>query len=1073
MAQNLFRKKRPNQASSVTSLPTKGDLAAINQELSIFIYQLILALPNAYRDQFNAPFPTTIDEYMDSLLRMLPKEWPELASSAALNRMTALRYPSFASFQHFLWEFRRLKLVAQCSDRKAFLIFLAIIPTDLRMAISRSGIAQYSQLIRVEEYDNASTKGLVVDSRVRKPLRLDLHKDRLLFALHIPSRLFNKIVKSKHKLIDSIAMSWFRLSADNESLNVINSTNIRNHIILNLSNENNSTRATITENGVSYPVVKKSPSYVYSNSSTKSLPLFARRPNNEANTQAPTTIAVSANTTLATTAATATAENPQEVIICDNIIFYNEKLHLSQGLITSIIKHWYHCFTSNIQQADGQIFDLLVGNSFSYKPFFDFSNILKLKPDQLHHGSDRAPPFPSKDGQRNNKYTRETRGYPHQTHFNSSTTSTNTSTSTATNTVFSEPIEEEGEAEFGYYRPWQVVKMSYISGAELSDFANPRRDVFHLEENGGSNNASRNTSRSNSGRSQDSHRNFTSNNSSRNNLTSNGSGGMSRTGTGSSQHTSHNSINERHSTKIGIKRTGSHMSTSSDASSYYTSLFSDSLEETASSGTFSSTQSASSLIEEEDDEDEEETPSPKDILIITCCETLEIFLGVIDPSDPPAAIIQTVLIPFAHQYGYPLAVLTDRSAPSRLFTSQLFQKFWKAHGSACFHLATMETEGTSISEIHISFIKTYLACFAQELQTQLVKDPLPGSFRSASDSRSAPGQINQQGATTTAAASTNGSKRGKDTRKDLVDITLYRKRIMATLNDFVSYYDTNIDSSSRSGFGGLVQLNLAKVSATSKQHTDHEQSQQPTVYPENIVRYYSDLYDESLSDEDDDEEYDVDALNSSVPGHPSTSNFSDDVFYRALGATLRTFTNVTKMHSTKCAPLFDHRISQENLLDWSMAVPWKPAPTNPDPTDDNAAVLTQLPTYHHSVSSNPTTARNSGGGAPAYEAYKRSLMTNRPSSTSQPSYPQTKNHVIIRGKILPIDAILGYCEYLSIPCFLIQTTVGLCWVTGFQMSECTRDLQASIKSIYRIRGQPVPRTLRFLTNPNTFPVRSR
>lgn len=60
--------------------------------------------------------------------------------------------------------------------------------------------------------------------------------------------------------------------------------------------------------------------------------------------------------------------------------FYNGKIHLNQGLITSIIKHWYHCFTSSIQQADIQIFDLLVGNSFSYKPFFDFSNIIKLSP---------------------------------------------------------------------------------------------------------------------------------------------------------------------------------------------------------------------------------------------------------------------------------------------------------------------------------------------------------------------------------------------------------------------------------------------------------------------------------------------------------------------------------------------------------------------------------------------------------------------------------------------------------------------------------------------------------------------
>ncbi|VVT57180.1 uncharacterized protein SAPINGB_P005574 [Magnusiomyces paraingens] len=1063
VAQNLFRKKKSinnfnghsNLSSPSSSL--KNGETANSQELAVYIYQLILALPNAYRDQFNAPFPQNIEEYMDSLLRVLPKEWPELASSAALNRMTALRYPSFASFQHFLWEFRRLKLVAQCSDRKAFLIFLAIIPTDLRIAISRSGINQYSQLIRVEEYDTPSTKVLISDPRNRKSLRLDLHKDRLLFALHIPSRLFNKIIKSKHKLIDSIAMSWANLSLEKDGTTgspaIISKYNPRISQIL-YESEN----GTIKSENTGQQLSKKSPSYVHITSSSKSMPLFVRAVTEKQKSTGNT------------------SGNTSEVVICDNIIFYNGKIHLNQGLITSIIKHWYHCFTSSIQQADIQIFDLLVGNSFSYKPFFDFSNIIKAKPDRNSKIRDTSKtPFVSSNEinktQQQQTIRKESGG--------KNTQANNASFSQTTGSV----VEEEGGDESsGYYRPWQVVKMSYVSGATLSEFSKPLPDMFHFQSNNNSN--SRNTSRSNSGRSQDSHKNFSLGN-------KKNSGGISRAGTGSSQHTSHSNggTNEKQSARVGVRRADSHISTSSEASSYYPSLFS----ETASSGTVSSTHSSSSSIEEEDDEEEEEVPPPKDIIIITCCETLEVFFGVIDPSDPPAAIIQTVLIPFAHQYGYPLAVLTDRSAPARFFTSQLFQKFWKAHGSACFHLSTQDQEGTSIAEIHISFIKTYLACFAHELQIQKSKVLIPGALaRNTSRSgRTSTHLIGQQN-------NNSNSKSSKSNKKtNIVDVSLYRKRLMAIINDLVSYYDTSIDvASPTNGFAQYIRACAAAAAARNG-------------YPENIVGYYTgEIGDEEnmgrLSDSDDDWDSDDSSNNGteffgSVKNNGGSTNNNNNksnntsennIFYTTLSTALKTFTNVSQMYSTKCMPAFEHQVSQENLVDWPIAVPWKLAPTTDDSkkagaesTEADGLGRQRLPTYYHKDPNQAPTLNS----AQIYEEYKRPLMANglpresifrRNTTTAAVGSNRThkrplaqkplRNHVVIHGKIMPIDSILGYCEYLSIPCFLIQTNWGLSWVTGFQLSECSNDLQGSIKSIYKIRDQPVPEALKFLTNQEAY-----
>lgn len=1065
-AQNLFRKRKSLRKNSSNSAKTdsqsysngntnNGNSKSLNnattvppqlsQEMSVYIYQVILGLPNVYRDRFNAPFPTNTDEYMDCLIELLPKEWPELATSSALKRMTALQYPSFPSFQHFLWEFRRLKLVAQCPDRKAFHIFLAILPTDLRLAISRSGINQYSQLHRVEEYDKPSTRNMALDPRSRKQLRLDLHKDRLLFALHVPSSLFNKISKSKHKLIDSLAMSWSQLLTNN----------------LFISTDGNQ-RSVKTAQSTGNTPTTLVPSYLYADSSKNTLPILDysndindhdyKNSNNDALTKDNT--------------------NSQTVVISDNIVYYNNRIHLSQSLMASVIKHWYHCFTADVQRADVQIFNSLKDNNFSYKPLFDFSRTL----------SSNLGPKSSKDS-----FNSLIEDYGIDFDYNS------------TQPTFSET---------GYYKPWQVVKISYVKGADLFEFANSTRPLFQPDD-------SLTAERSNSSSSRTS-----------------GSNGSSPT---SFQQASYIS-------NVDIRRADSQGSSSSTVSSNDPSLFSfsNSLRGSVASYDTSATSTITTNVERLPNfsaqhqrygpiEEESDQNPPKDFIILTCCETLEVYLVAVDPKDPLLAVIQTVFIPFAHNYGYPLALLTDRSAPNKFFTSKLFQSFWKAHGTATFHQGTVSSDATSISAIHINFVKTYLACFARELHqgsNDRKTSTCSESWRLAKE-KSGHNLKYQQHSLGRKAGPDSGCSRTSDMAR-------YIKRLMAALNDFIAYYDTNggdtlsknLHGRSASGpssrscslrnrksilglkksndyqSGGNVKRvgsmpdplepsqvgrnkSITKTENTNASFTLFNNDQEFSEIFSGVSRSSSAKYYRHMSPEDfgkpeevdssseDDDGSDSDSDNDTEGEEEEEEDFSDGyrdtIFYQSLTTALKLFTRVTDMHSTRCKRMFDTPIEPDlnkGHSSWATVIPWKFA--------DNVSSSINSESLNSSSPPSSCTRKRLSTNLSKYCDYYESLGQPQPGhSPPRPAKqaPITKtprDHVIIHDAITSVVSILGCCEYLGIPCFLIETDAryapGVAWVTGFQFTQCSRNLRASIRSVYKSSGQEVPSTVKYLVS---------
>lgn len=1158
-AHHLFRKKKPNTLASLTcNSPTKGSNATLNalnidyqvssptvqsysQEMELYIYQLILSLPNAYRDRFHTPFPTSVDDYMDGLIRLLPKEWPELASSGALKRMTSLHYNDFTSFRHFLWEFRRLKLVAQSSDRQAFFIFLAIIPTDLRVAISRSGINQYSQLVRIEEYDKPDTKLMALDPRYRKPLRLDMHKDRLLFALHIPFNLFNKIIKSKHKLIDSLAMSWFQLSTSTLTSNSLKPPQhqLPKDSIYNMISTSKS------------PISSScAPSYSYDNSSTRTLPFFDVHSSSFQNHGNNIISAPCTNQTHMPQLLLKDDQNasPHEVVISDNLVYFNKRLHLSQSLMASVIKHWYNCFTANIQQTDVQIFNCLTNSNFSFKPIFDFSQTLFSKPDfnpLLNYASSES--FDSLFSENNL-----------DAFFNN--------VGLADSQV--PPSSSPPPSNTAYYKPWQIVKISYVSGVDLLEFSNSFNNISRLNEN----------------------KSFSERVNGRSNRTS---------GTGVSNITSDNTLDEYES-NVNVSRADSKASNSSNTSSNGPSLFSssDSIQESESSFTTNATSNMAGPTDHTNEprttQTQEQmrvppTTHPKDFLIFTCCETLEVYLAPVDPMDPPLAVIQTTLIPFAHRYGYPLALLTDRSAPNNFFTSNVFQSFWKAHGTPTFHQSTISSEATSISAIHIDFVKTYLACFANELQN--------GLFGVNDEKSTAPKPVaNNQHGLERAIGPGSGYSR-------TVNMAGCAKRLTAALNDFIAFYDTNQGMENNSDTGTSISSSSSgrpfsflkqEVSSNSpdKSHksfsafnpekhgcattftigpTNTNQVHVETVSkpissmldidePAQITRNQSitetentkasfTLYEENemfpelngskrnsikyscpddfgkldLDEEDGEEDTFVqkeanedDCSNKEEPSF-GANGYKDTIFYRTLATALKMFTNVNQMHSNKCARLLESSTDPDlhkGQSTWATAIPWKYQSKENPISQTVLAPSTQSVNTITTVASTGSGSKRLSANLSKYCDYYESLgqqhkqlafashlpsksflnndssreslasvgsssnsnptvvpgskfpTTTSFASSDQSTNPTPLDHVVIKGTFTAVVSILGSCEYLGIPCFLVQTdsryAPGVAWVTGFQFTTCSPQLRSAIRAIYKSSSQDIPHTLRYL-----------
>lgn len=1235
-AQNLFRKRKPAafspfSSSSVTATSTPRNpqsnfnsfnnpsrdsfslAPTVSQDLAYYIYQLILGLPNAYRDRFNSPFPITVEDYMDSLIRLLPKEWPDLASSSALRRLTALHYSDFASFQHFLWEFRRLKLVSQCPDRKAFLIFLAIIPIDLRVAISRSGINQYSQLARVEEYDKIDTKLTALDPRCRKPLRMDIHKDRLLFALHLPSTLFNRISKSKHKLIDSLAMSWFQLSTSSNAFsNSLHYSSYQQHQLSKnfMFNTHSVPQSTNTS-------VSSAPSYLYESSGTKTLPFAGLHSfcsvqsagNN--NIFAPSTNQNHLVQPLPNDEKNASYH--QEVVISDSLVYFNQRIHLSQSLISSVIKHWYNCFTADMHQADVHIFNSLTSNSFSFKPIFDFSKTLYSKP--AFNPISNQYSTDSVDSAYGDEHLE---GLFNNIDLNDSL-------------LVSAPSPPSNAA---YYKSWQVVKISYVSGADLLKFYNSGKKPSRSYEKPMP--MDKPISRPNS-----------------------------RLSSHSRESAFSNFPNNRHSyysSNVNISRADSKTSSSSAESSNGPSLFSysDSIQDSESSYTTNSTSPMNASESEHNDpctakglekeafNEASFQLNPKDFLILTCCETLQVFLAPVDPTDPPLAVIQTTLIPFAHQYGYPLALMTDRSAPNCFFTSNLFQSFWKSHGTSTFHQNTISSDATSIAALNIDFVKTYLACFFKELQNDLSKaNGVDNDVLSCFSQKPAGNNShnNQQ----------HSFKRMPDPAPSYsrtVDMAGCTKRLMAALNDFIAFYDTNgcsepeeslssgsTASSRTSSPGSPIHktkpaLSLGEQPCFNREHqtgssktvtspseseflsnisprysesrsrtagsgsdlppsTQVERSKSITkatntrasftlyeeneVFPEfslnhrNSIKYCDPMSPEDFGKKasaeasgDSDEEgsgmtetgkasnevYDQDAFF-------VTNGYRDTIFYRTLATAMKLFTDVTKMHSSRCARVFESSIEPDLIqgqASWATVIPWKlntqqhqqqqnniesknlSAPAV-QPASLHSSSLPKVPTsspaqsintpavpvnskrlssnlskycnYYESLGQQnqaPGTAScssprsflqnnssresiestNSSVGLnsisiPSYASNNISSTANVTNATTTTTTPITttntailttstpsmlRDHVIIKDKITAVVSVLGYCEYLGIPCFLVQTdsqhAPGVAWVTGYQFTPCSDQLRSAIHSVCKSSSQEAPFTLRYL-----------
>lgn len=1166
-AHNIFRKKKSttqhtpslafsskdnNTNSSTSNIASRTSSPvhdAYAQEVSLYIYQLILSLPNTFRDRFVAPFPKSVDEYTDALIRMLPKEWPEMAISGALKRMTTLQYTEFASFRHFLWEFRRLKLVAQSTDRKAFLIFLAIIPTDLRVAISRSGINQYSQLACIEEYDKLDTKLMALDPRCRKHLRLDMHKDRLLFSLHLPSTLFNRILKTKHKLIDSLAMSWFQLSTTN-AISFAGQSSSPNHRQMPknlIYNANSASQSTFLNTSA--------PSYSYENSSTKTLPFY--------DFHVPT-FQPTGNNIFSTSSANQPYQSQllpknvlgassHEVVISDNLVYFNQRLHLSQSLMTSVVKHWYNCFTASFQKADAKIFNSLTENNFSFKPAFDFSQTLYSKPDfnPLSNNS-------SAESFHNQMRKDEFDSLFANTNFINSKLSSSSSNSNSNGTA--------------YYKPWQIVKVSYVSGNDLLEFATLSKKPHYQKDR---------------------------------KLSSDRSNRRARQGSGS------NTTNARQShgfnpdvCRVDSKASNSSTTSSNDPSSLFSS--SDSVLESDSSYSTNATSTTNSTANSQTETGTEKTQAQtnpnadafqdcrKDFIILTCCETLEVYLAPVDPTDPPLAIVQTVLIPFAHQYGYPLAVLTDRSAPNKFFTSNLFQSFWKAHGTSTFHQSTISSAATSMSAIHIEFVKTYLACFARELQNGLHgqnddDNLLPNATKKGLD--------NQHGLDCT-----SGPDSGYSRTASLAGCT---KRLMAALNDFIAFYDTNGGNALEGSlYGGpssatasrassihrqrslpSLRKQRSSVSSSSQKHSpvhpsqDKEQvyaaadlstapnSGYSNIYPSSnkvggmnsmsqpcLVRRRKSITkthntNASFTAYDDDETFPefvggnrnsmrysshmnpedfgkrefnaagegrVDSSGIEAP-YFVTDGYRDTIFYRTLTIAIKKFTDITEMHSNRCVRIIESPVEPDlnkGQSSWATVIPWKfrkqewnevkrshtpsmsslrPPPafkpavtTSPKRLSSNLSKYCdyyeslgqqnqnhvynlQMPSrsFLHQKNSSCESIESTGLSSKGYG----SSPTTGPlplSDKTDDTPTELRDHVIIKDTLTAVLSIFGYCEYLGIPCFLVQTdsryVPGVAWVTGFQFTACSHKMRSAIRASYKSNSQDIPSTVRYLVS---------
>lgn len=141
--------------------------------------------------------PQTIRKFVEMLMLVLPENLNDLIRASALERLKNMKLTEYSSVYAFVWEHRRLTSICQCSDQKAFQLFLKSIVAALRVAISGTNIG-YKTLELCFQYEHYH-----IDEQP-EIISLDRHHDRTLFASHIPAKLFYKILAKTSEKLDSV-----------------------------------------------------------------------------------------------------------------------------------------------------------------------------------------------------------------------------------------------------------------------------------------------------------------------------------------------------------------------------------------------------------------------------------------------------------------------------------------------------------------------------------------------------------------------------------------------------------------------------------------------------------------------------------------------------------------------------------------------------------------------------------------------------------------------------------------------------------------------------------------------------